>query len=78
MSQVAAFCIAMNTKISLTPQRDKKPRKRFYICDRTRCEHCSDECRHTTDLKYAQYPEHDDFVLARDGSMWQQVKHHGS
>lgn len=26
----------------------------LYICDRTKCERCYDECKHTTDFKYAK------------------------
>ena len=26
----------------------------LYICDRMKCEHCSNECRHTTDIKHAK------------------------
>ena len=58
--------------------KQPEPRKYFYVCDRTRCEHCSFDCRHTTDLRYALYPNHDDWVLANDGSMWQQVKKYGA
>ena len=64
-------------KIKSTNKRPEA-RKRFYVCDRTRCENCSYECRHTTDLRYALYPDHDDWVLASDGSMWQQVKKYGA
>lgn len=77
MLQVAAFCIAMKTHISITPQHDMKPIKRFYVCDRTRCEHCSYECRHTTDLKHALYPDYDswEYRSTKDGaSMWQVPK----
>lgn len=27
--------------------------KIFYLCDRRACEHCSPECKHTTDVRHA-------------------------
>lgn len=51
-----------------------KPKKKFYVCDRTRCENCSFECRHTLDLKYVLYPEYDDWTIDADGAMWQRFK----
>lgn len=75
------FSIAMNTRISITPRHISKPVKRYYICDRTRCENCSHECRHTTDLKYALYPDHDEWDLhyLKDKTLelWQKVKKYG-
>lgn len=67
----AAFVVAM--KIKSTNKRPE-PRKRYYICDRTKCTNCTIECGHTTDLRYALYPEHDVWVMANDGSMWQKVR----
>ena len=62
---------AMKIKSS---NKKPEPKKRFYVCDRTRCENCSFDCRHTTDLKYALYPEYDSWTMAYDGSMWQRFK----
>lgn len=55
---------------------NKKPeaRKKFYVCDRTRCANCHFDCRHTLDLKYALYPEYDQWRLAADGSIWQEIR----
>ena len=61
--------------IHIASNNRKKPRKKFFICDRTRCgDGCSYDCRHTTDLKYALYPDHDDWFMAEDGSFWQRVR----
>lgn len=31
--------------------------KKFYFCDRGKCERCHPECRHTTDRSHALHPE---------------------
>ena len=49
-------------------------RKKYYVCDRKRCEHCSTECHHTTDERHAKYDSHYDFELQRDGSLWEKVR----
>lgn len=56
----------------------KKQRKKFYICNGKRCEHCTgrayDQCHHTTDIRYALYDEHTDFVLGPDGAEWEVIR----
>lgn len=39
---------------SQSRQRDDWKRK-FYICDRKKCDVCSKECKHTSDINHALY-----------------------
>ena len=60
-------------KVQLTRLRPK-PKRIFYVCNRKRCERCSDECHHTADIAYALYDTHDDLVPERDGTLWERIR----
>lgn len=49
-------------------------RKRFYICDRTKCEPCAYDCKFTQDIKHALFPDVDVWVIGSNGTMWQKVR----
>ena len=46
-------------KITSTKKKSKAP-TRLYVCNRKRCDNCSDECRHTSDIRFALYDDHPD------------------
>ena len=45
----------------------------LYLCDRKACEHCSPECRHTTDIYHAV-----NFEKCDGGGYWEKDKNHYS
>ena len=47
----------------------------FYICNRKKCENCLDNCKHTSDERFAKNPKEERIFLEhRDGSMWEVEK----
>ena len=47
--------------------------RKFYICDRKKCENCTPDCRHTLDIEHAVYPDYDNFSPEESG-LWQREK----
>lgn len=45
----------------------------YYICDGTKCEHCIEECHHTSNRLYARDTDHD-FAVAETGDLWEKPK----
>lgn len=45
----------------------KERRRKFYICDRKRCENCAKACKYTLDIEHARYPEYESFISADSG-----------
>lgn len=45
----------------------------LWICNRKRCPDCSEECRHTTDQRFAVNPDYDPerFEESRQGDLWE-------
>ena len=41
----------------------------FYLCDKKKCERCSKDCKHTTDIKHAK-----NFKKLRDGVYYEEEK----
>jgi len=50
---------------------ERKPQV-LYICDRTKCKNCTDECHHTANKFYARDIDHE-FVEIH-GAMWEKPK----
>lgn len=44
-----------------------KEMTKLYICDRQRCEICSDTCKHTTDIEHAKNNENERRFREEDG-----------
>lgn len=49
-------------------------KRRYYVCNRKRCENCCADCNHTTDLEYALYDTHTDFELSRSGLYFEVIR----
>ena len=49
----------MKRPLPYTPGSNTKPRgerkRKFYICDRKKCDVCSKDCKHTSDPAHALY-----------------------
>lgn len=53
----------------------ERPRTRYYICDRKRCDNCAALCRHTADITHALYDDHpDEGFSVIDGVMWEKPR----
>lgn len=80
-SEWLPFLITM-IRISTSKDR-KKPRKNYYVCNQQRCFVCKgkqSECRHTTDIRFAKYADHDpdEFDLRFDAfgnaTFWEKIR----
>ena len=74
----APFVIGDMIHIRTSPDR-KRPRKIYYVCNRERCFGCKtkpSECRHTTQIEFALYDDHDpdEFDCMADGSLWERIR----
>ena len=77
LNRVRPLLLAM-IHIRTSPDR-KRPRKIFYVCNRERCFGCKtkpSECRHTTQIEFALYDDHDpdEFDCMADGSLWERIR----
>lgn len=52
-------------------------RRKFWICDRQRCENCVEGCRYTLDPAHAAYPGYDCFE-ALPGGLYQKEPREGA
>lgn len=62
------------TCIILPPGIEKENPRIYFLCDRKKCENCSQECRHTTDISHAvnfHGLETVDGCINADGGYWE-------
>ena len=67
-------------RIEINGHNKTQPRRRiFYVCNRERCFGCKTspiiKCRHTTDLAFALYDDHDpnEFDVGNDGNLYERI-----
>ena len=54
----------------------EEQRRKFWICDRKKCENCPPDCRYTLDINHALYPGYEEFA-ALSGGLYQKEPREG-